>query len=99
MIDGYQITWLGWNNQDTSDKVWGHLEMDDGRYYAFWGRRGKTLRFKLHTSYRDLSKLQNSKEKKGYLYVAPQDYNKLVQDFLTELEINCMTAILAETVM
>lgn len=97
MGDGYEIIWLGWDHSGNSDKVWGYLEMADGRYFAFWGRRGKTLRFKDHDIFAP-STLQRSKERKGYKFVDPVDYNRLVQDFLVELEINCMTAILADTV-
>ncbi len=97
MGDGYQIIWLDWNTEDTSDKVWGYLEMDDGRYFAFWGRRGKTLQFKDHGILAP-STLQRSKERKGYKFVNPNDYDRLVQDFLVELELNCMTAILLDSV-
>ncbi len=105
MENGYEIVWLGWNYEGTSDKIWGYLKMADGRFFSFWGRRGKTLKFKdfgddyhsVHTLAR--SKSGASKPEKRYTRVDPTDYDRLVKDFLEELEINCMTAILAETVM
>lgn len=59
--------WIGWMKEGRHDKVWGHAVIN-GRHYAFWGRRGKALSFKDHGkdwTY-SLSKLQTSKERKGY---------------------------------
>ena len=99
----YEIRWVGWDNSwedgTQHDKVWGWLRMKDGRLYCFWGRRGKTLRFKEHRDAVALHTLQSQKAKKGYEFVAPTDYNKLVQDFIEEVELYCMSAILADTVM
>lgn len=100
MTTGYTLTWVGWNNEGTHDKVWGHLEMADGRLFAFWGRRGKALRFKQHDDIYDLGVLERSKSsKKGYTYVDPADYNELVEDFISDVEIWCMSAILSDQVM
>ena len=98
MENPYKVEWLGWNNEGNSDKVWGWLEMKDGRKYCFWGRRGKTLKFKQHHSYYELEKLERQKEKKGYNFVRSENYNQLVKDFLDTVEIHCMTAILSDTV-
>jgi len=100
MGDGYQIIWLGWDHSGNSDKIWGYLCMVDGRFFAFWGRRGKTLQFKNHGVDGGISliRLRTTKEKKGYNFVDPIDYNRLVQDFLEELELNCMTAILSDKI-
>lgn len=95
----YKVEWLGWNNQGTSDKIWGWLEMDDGRKYCFWGRRGKALRFKQHHSLYELQKLEDVKERRnGYSFVRPENYDRLVKDFLDQVEIYCMTAILSDKV-
>ena len=103
MGTGYEIVWLGWNYEGTSDKVWGYLRMADGRYFSFWGRRGKTLKFKdFGNDYHNVAKLQRSKEnanpEKRYSFIDPIDYDRLVKDFVEELEIHCMTAILSDTV-
>ncbi len=95
----YEVKWLGWNNKGNSDKVWGWLEMNDGRRYCFWGRRGKTLSFKIHHSLHELQKTQRQKERKrGYNLVRPENYDRLVKDFLDSVEIHCMTAILSDKV-
>lgn len=99
MIDTYEICWLGWNNQSGHDKVWGYLATRTGKIYAFWGRRGKSLRFKEHDSQSAAQKLAQEKERKGYNFVSPDDYDNLVQDFVQAVELHCMTAILSETVM
>ena len=100
MPTGYTIDWLGWNNEGTSDKVWGYLRMKDGRYFAFWARRGKTFKFKEHKMFESVLKVRFDKEhKRGYTWVNPSDYDRLVSDFITKLEVDCMSAILSEKVM
>ena len=100
MPEGYEIKWVGHNDQGNHDKVWGWLQMDDGRIYCFWGRRGKKLRFKLHTSIPNVERVRWEKEdRKGYCIVLPHLYDKLVKDFLQEVEIWCATAILGDEVM
>lgn len=99
MENPYEVKWLGWNNEGNSDKVWGWLEMKDGRKYCFWGRRGKTLQFKQHRHLDRLLKLEKQKEtRKDYNFVRPEDYDQLVKDFLDSVEIYCMTAILSDKV-
>ena len=100
MPNGYEIKWLGWNNDGKHNKIWGYLRMNDGRYFAFWGRRGKTLRFKQHESLREVDRLSREKSgKKGYCFVKPEDYDHLVSDFIEKLETDCMVAILSEKIM
>lgn len=103
MDKAYKICWVGWDNSFKNgtqhDKVWGRLEMKDGRLYCFWGGRGKALRFKLHTSHHTLTKLQDTKERKGYNFVDSADYNRLVKNFIEQVESYCMMAILGDTVM
>lgn len=41
----YKIIWLGWNHHNNHDKIWGMLELKDGRYYSFWGKRKKNSSF------------------------------------------------------
>lgn len=95
----YEVKWIGWNNEGNSDKVWGWLEMRDGRKYCFWGWRGKILQFKHHLHIDRLLRLEKQKEtRKGYTFVRPEDYNQLVKDFLDLVEIHCMTAILSDKV-
>ena len=67
---GFKFLFLGWMKEGTHDKVWGYIKLDSGSYYNFWGRRGKTLRFKRHPgtwSDYDLRDLAQKKLDKGYL--------------------------------
>lgn len=102
MADTYTMQWVGWNNSfekgTQHDKVWGWFTMKDGREWCFWGRRGKQLRFKQHPNTESVRKVMRSKEKK-YTFVPAADYDALVKDFLDEVEVWCMTAILEEKVM
>jgi len=102
MSDGYTMQWVGWNNTMEKgidhDKVWGWFTMKDGREWCFWGRRGKQLRFKQHESTEAVRRVMRTKEKK-YTFVPSADYDTLVKDFLDEVEVWCMTAILEEKVM
>ena len=103
MSSGYTIQWVGWNNMfekgTQHDKIWGWLTMGDGREFCFWGGRGNKIRFKQHSSTDSVRKVMRQKEGKGYKFVPPVDYDVLVKDFLDEVEVWCMTAILEEKVM
>lgn len=95
----YTICWLGWNNKGNHDKIWGWLKMNDGRFFAFWGRRGGKLRFQEHlTSYTLLQSCHEKQSKKGYVYIKPTEYDNLVSDFLTEIEIYFMEASLEDKI-
>lgn len=62
-INFYYIGWCkGIDNGVNHDKVWTAFEVNN-RYYAGWGRRGKTLRFKKHNDLRELMKVKRKKEK------------------------------------
>lgn len=100
MPTGYILHWVGWNNSENHDKIWGYLCMNDGRYYCFWGRRGKQLSFKSYNNDRLLveKKAYEKKTKKGYRTVSSSEYNTLVKDFLDEVEIWCTTAILTDRI-
>lgn len=64
--------WIGWCREDNHDKVWGLIDLTNGKYrgdyIAFWGRRGKKLQTKIHRnlSYYDAQKLCEKKEDGGY---------------------------------
>lgn len=96
---GYDMKWVGWNNNKGHDKVWGWLQMSDDRVYCFWGARGKKLRFKEHSSEYAVELVQHRKEKTGYTYIPQKKYDSLVKDFLDDVEIWCTTAILSDSVM
>lgn len=99
-MDTYEIKWVGHNNEDNHDKIWGWLIMKDRRIFCFWGRRGKKIRFKKHNSWYDAEKIQWQKEERnGYQHVPSHRYDELVKDFLDEVEIWCTTAIISDEVM
>jgi len=61
-MDGIEFDFIGWNHEGEHDKVWTAFHID-GSYYAGWGRRGKTLRFKKHRSGYELDKMITKKQK------------------------------------
>lgn len=102
MTDTYTMQWVGWDNSfkksTQHDKVWGWFTMRNGDAWCFWGARGKKLRFKKHPTVESAKKVMRQKEKK-YKFVPPADYDSLVKDFLNDVEVWCMSAILEEKVM
>ena len=51
-----------------------------------------------HPTIESVKKIMRQKEKK-YKFIPPADYDTLVSDFLNDVEVWCMTAILEENVM
>lgn len=100
-----QYEFIGWNNEDGHDKVWGVivLERDINKYVYdpnhkvayFWGRRGKKLQTKVSVdSQRDINKLISSKTKKGYEKVNLDELNKVYPEFETDLHQTAFWATL-----
>ncbi len=78
--------WIGWNQDDGSDKIWGWLHQsqyahDAKTAFIFWGRRGKTLSFKTCANDYDLIKLVDSKNRKGYVRINESEFKDLWPDF------------------
>lgn len=71
------LKWIGWNQEDGSDKIWGvawtGADISRLRYentvYVFWGARGKTLQLKKHQWDRSLLNLIDQKNRKGYVHI------------------------------
>jgi hypothetical protein len=61
-----EFLYIGWCKQlkkgVQSDKVWTAFKVGD-KYYAGWGARGKSIRFKKHLSEHELMRVQRSKER------------------------------------
>ena len=100
-----QYEFIGWNNLDGHDKVWGVivLERDINKYVyspdhkvcVFWGRRGKKLQTKVSVeSQRDINKLIDSKTKKGYDKVNLDELNAVYPEFETDLHQTAFWATL-----
>lgn len=69
----YTIDWIGWNNEGTSDKVWGyfHIDSQPNVFYTFWGKRTSSNGPKLTFKRPDLEQwvlrdTARNKEDKGY---------------------------------
>lgn len=88
--------WIGWCQEDSHDKVWGVmiLEHDINKYVynpdhkvaVFWGRRGKKLQTKVSVeSQRNINKLIDSKNKKGYNKVNFEELNVVYPEFENDL--------------
>lgn len=66
-----------WNNEGTSDKLWGVTDFN-GQPVSFWGRRGRELKFKL-ISHDDFHKLRRDKIYKG-------DYRETSFEILEQMQ-------------
>lgn len=57
--------YIGWckDSDSNTDKVWTAFKAGE-TYYAGWGRRGKSIRFKKHNSFSDLERVMKQKKKK-----------------------------------
>jgi len=83
-MSNVEMMWIGWYQQDASDKIWGWFlpNADDipgdasGRCWVFWGRRGGTMSFKRDVYGMTLLRTQHSKEGKGYKAI---DRTKLLE--------------------
>ena len=98
---GYEIKWLGYNDQPNHNRVCGWLEMNDGRNFTFWGTRDRKLQFKYHrNNWGDwgIKRLMEEKERKGFKKMTPEEYEVLSHGFVEDLEIWLTTAILSDTV-
>jgi predicted DNA-binding WGR domain protein len=97
-----EIMFFGWLKDEKSDKVWIAAKVE-GKLYAVWGRRGKTLQFKEHfkpdyywrTS--DLEKLIDEKVRKGYKNYTDHP-DKAVKDLEYEIKYNLFNAKMLEKI-
>jgi hypothetical protein len=92
--------WIGHFKEGTSDKVWGLIKLTDGTwnndYVAFWGRRGKALQTKIHTSLGayDADKLCDKKEDRGYKSINPARLDEVYPEFEEDLQKTAIWAML-----
>lgn len=90
---------IGWNNKDNSDKVWGVIYMEDRtnirpKVLVFWGRRGKKLQTKMDHEGWDLDKLVREKCNKGYNQIMDYELKQVYPEFESDLEKTTMWALL-----
>ncbi len=95
---------IGWCSDGGSDKVWSllQLEGDDrhGKYVAVYGKRGKTLKTKVHdnTSMYEMRKLVRTKEnrsKKPYVSIEESELNNVYPEFEEDLEKTAFWTIMS----
>ena len=85
---------IGWCRENSSDKVWGSIKLRDGAnswddkiWVTFWGRRGKKLQTKIVTTDKwGMSKLEEAKERKGYVAIERGKLNEVYPEFEDDLK-------------
>ena len=90
---------IGWNNHDGADKVWGVIYIEDRtnirpKVLIFWGRRGKKLQTKMDRGGWDLDKLIREKSEKGYKIIGNYELETVYPEFQNDLEKTTMWALL-----
>lgn len=106
-----KFAFIGWNQEGTSDKIWGYFLRPTNtegmtawqkptpqrgwNCCIFWGRRGKAMQFKADVTGWDLDKLQASKIKKGYVSISEAKLLEIWPTFIQEAEAKLMWEVLA----
>jgi len=90
---------IGWNNTDGADKVWGAIYMEDRTNFRpkvliFWGRRGRKLQTKIDREGWYLDDLIRVKQNKGYKRILDYELKTVYPEFETDLEKTTMWALL-----
>ena len=90
---------IGWNNRDGADKVWGVIYIEDRtgirpKVLIFWGRRGKKLQTKIDREGWDLDNLIREKSEKGYKIIGNYELETVYPEFQNDLEKTTMWALL-----
>ena len=90
---------IGWNNHDGADKVWGVIYIEDRtgirpKVLIFWGRRGKKLQTKMDREGWDLDNLIRRKTQKGYNQIDNRHLETVYPEFQNYLEKTTMWALL-----
>ena len=96
MPNAYAIKWLGFNEAPNYDRIFGHLQMSDGRNYAFWGIKGKPIEFKKHDFVGKIAFLINQYERKGFKQIHPTHYEMICKNFQEDFEIWFTAYVLKE---
>ena len=87
----------GVNKGVKNDKVWTAFEAA-GKYYAGWGARGKTIRFKKHSNQFELKQVMYKKQDK-YKEVDAFMLFSILPDFKEQVASKLTFDILADKVM
>ena len=92
----YTISWLGYNEKPNYNRIWGWLEMRDGRKFVFFGVKGKKIEFKPQPDIYMINYLINRMEFKGYEKIKVEHYKMIHPNFIEEFETWLTSAILAD---
>lgn len=104
-----EFMFIGWNQEGTSDKIWGYFlrptpEAETKTWITktwghncciFWGRRGKAMQFKADTTGYSLDKLREGKLKKGYKQISRDKLLEIWPTFIEEAEAKLMWDVLS----
>ena len=97
-MNDIEFLYIGWVKEgEHHDKVWTAFRVGQD-YYAGWGRRGKTIRFKKHPDQWSLDKVQRQKER-TYKEVDEFQLFAIFPYFKEEVGKYLSFAILADHVM
>ena len=101
MQEEIEFIYIGWcngmNNGVANDKVWTAF-IAGGAYYAGWGARGKSIRFKRHDSLYALNDIKYKKMKK-YKEVDAFMLFSILPDFKEQVASKLTFDILSDSVM
>jgi hypothetical protein len=92
--------WIGHCREDTSDKIWGLIKLNDDKIYcdyvSFWGRRGKKLQTKIYKNIPEYHahKLSDKKMDNGYKTINPTRLDEVYPEFEQDLETTAVWAML-----
>lgn len=92
----YTIKWLGYNELPNYNRIWGIVELNTKRNFAFWGVKDKKISFKYHKYIMELNSLIITMERKGYKKISPLHYELISPGFNENFEQWLMAAILSD---
>jgi len=90
----YRIAWLGYNEKPNYNRIWGWLEMKDGRKFVFFSVKGKKIQFKPQQDIYIINYLINQMKFKGYEKIKVEHYEEIYPDFIRDIEAWLLSAIL-----
>jgi hypothetical protein len=87
---------VGWKLEGTSDKIWAIYQLERYKHIALWGRRGKSLRAKMHSnmSQYEAQRLIQTKINEGYDSIKIEKLEAIHPDLTFNVESSLMMAVL-----
>jgi hypothetical protein len=101
MDNEIEFIYIGWcggvNDGVKNDKVWTAFKCA-GKYYAGWGARGKSIRFKKHGDQYALKEVMYKKQEK-YKEVDAFMLFSILPDFKEQVASKLLIAVLTDSIM